>query len=79
MERALGLLLIALVGGGLWVAFARRGQRVAFVAVALLLYVPSYFIWFALTYLQIVPVDTLLAQGFGSLPWPRRLTPRSRG
>ncbi len=44
--------------------FAPSARLLAVIAVSILLYVPSCFVWFALQYFQVVPVDTLLKEMF---------------
>lgn len=65
MERALVYLLFVFVAGIVTAMFVRHARPVAVVIIAILMYIPSYFMWFALQYFHIVPVDGLLRQTFG--------------
>lgn len=65
MERALVYLLFVCVAGIVTAVFVRHARPAATVMISILMYIPSYFIWFALQYFQIVPVDALLRQTFG--------------
>ena len=65
MERALAYLLLALFAGLAAAALFRRVRPAAVAIVSLLIYLPSYFAWYALQYFQVVPVDSLLKQTFG--------------
>lgn len=65
MEAALLFLLLVLGAGILAATFVRRARSLAYVIIAIAIYVPSLLIWFALQYLQIVPVDAFLMQVLG--------------
>ena len=65
MERALAYLLFLLVAGILIAVFVRQARPATTVLISIVIYVPSYFVWFALQYLHIVPVDSLLRWAFG--------------
>ena len=64
MERAFACLLFLFVVGILTAVFVRKARPVTTVLIAILIYVPSYFVWFALQYLNVVPVDSLLRRAF---------------
>ncbi len=65
LERALLYLLFLFVAGIVAAGFARQARPMAIVMIAILIYMPSYLTWFALQYLGIIPVDSLLKQAFG--------------
>ena len=65
MVVILSLLLSALILGIALAIFVRSFRLIAVVVVSMLLYVPSYFVWFALQYFHIVPVDQLMIEMFG--------------
>ena len=58
-------LLLVLLAGVVAAVFVRRARPAAFVIIAMVIYVPSYFTWFALQYLQVIPVDSFLVQALG--------------
>jgi hypothetical protein len=64
MERALFYLLILFIAGIVAAVFVRQARPAAIVLISILIYVPSYLIWFGLQYIGIVPVDSLLKQTF---------------
>ncbi len=59
------LLLMLLIMSVAVAVFAPSARLLAVIAVSILLYVPSCFVWFALQYFQVVPVDHLLKEMFG--------------
>jgi Mg2+/citrate symporter len=65
MEAALLYLLFLLVAGILTTVIFRQARPLATVVISILICVPSYFVWFALRYFSIIPVDSLLDKGFG--------------
>jgi hypothetical protein len=65
MEQALLYLLFMLFVGIFTAMFVRQSHPVAIVIISILIYVPSYLVWFALQLFGIVPVDSLLRQTFG--------------
>ncbi len=65
MERVFLCLLFLFAVGVLTAVFVRRARPVTTVLIAILIYVPSYFVWFALQYLSVVPVDSLLQRALG--------------
>ena len=65
MERVLACLLLLFAVGILTAVFVRKARPVTTVLIAILIYVPSYFVWFALQYLSLVPVDSLLRRALG--------------
>lgn len=65
MEAVLTILVVVLLVGILVAVFAGPARPVVFVIVAVVIYVPSCLGWFALRYLQLVPVEAFLAQTFG--------------
>ena len=68
MEPVLGCLLLLFAVGMLMAVFVRRARPVTTVLIAILIYVPSYFVCFALQYLSVVPVDSLLRGPRASTP-----------
>ena len=65
MERALLSLLLLLIVGVLGSVFVRQARPLIVVLVSILIYLPSYFVWFTIQYLHILPVDSLLHWAFG--------------
>jgi hypothetical protein len=65
MERALLYLLFLSVAGLVTAVFVRPNRPTALVIISIVIYVPSYIVWFALQYFHIVPVDSILRQTFG--------------
>lgn len=65
MERALLYLLFLSVAGLVTALLVRPNRPAVLVIISLLIYVPSYIVWYALQYFQIVPVDSLLRETFG--------------
>lgn len=65
MERALLFLLFLFFTGIATALFVRQVRPAIIVIISILIYVPSYMVWFALQYFGIVPVDSLLRQTFG--------------
>ena len=65
MAYVLGALLIVLTVASVSAVLMRRTTLVTWFIFATILYVPSYFIWFAAQFLQVVPVDALLSRTFG--------------
>ena len=65
MELALLCLLFLFAAGILTAVFVQQARLLVTVIISILICVPSYFVWFALQYFGIVPVDSLLKQGFG--------------
>lgn len=64
MASALLYLLFLFVAGIFAAVFVQRARPVVTVIISVLIYIPSYFIWFTLQYSGIVTVDSLLKQGF---------------
>ena len=65
MERALLYLLFLFIAGIVTAVFVRQARPVVIVIISILIYVPSYLVWFALQYFHIVPVDSLVRHTFG--------------
>jgi hypothetical protein len=59
------LLLVLLIFGVAMAIFVQPARLMIVIAASILLYVPSYFVWFAIQYFQIVPVDQLMKEMFG--------------
>lgn len=65
MEPVLLYVLFLFIAGILIGLLVQRAHPLAMVIIAILLCVPSYFVWFALQYVGVFPVDSLLRQSFG--------------
>ena len=65
MEPVLACLLFLFAVGILTAVFVRRARPATTVLIAIVIYVPSYFVWFALQYLSVVPVDSLFRRALG--------------
>jgi hypothetical protein len=65
LEYLILYILILLLTSILIAVFIRPVRLLAVIFISVLIYIPSYFVWFALLYLNIAPVDSLLRQTFG--------------
>ena len=65
MIMILMLLLMLLILCVAIAVFVPSARLMVVILSSILLYVPSYFVWFALQYFQSVPVDRLLREMFG--------------
>ena len=65
MTVILIILLMLLIMSVAVAVFAPSVRLLAVIVTSTLLYVPSCFVWFALQYFQVVPVDHLLKGMFG--------------
>lgn len=59
------LLLVLLILSVAIAIFVRSARLMVVIVASILLYVPSYFVWFGIQYFQIVPVDQLMKEMFG--------------
>ncbi len=65
MEYVILYFLILLLASVLIAEFIRPARSLTIILISVLIYIPSYFVWFALQYLNVVPLDSLLRQAFG--------------
>ena len=57
--------LILLLGAVLVAVFVRRARSAVVILISILIYLPSYLLWFAIQYLNLISIDSFLERTFG--------------